>query len=285
MAETRPRGLGLGLSALLGDAPPPADERLIEIPLDQLRPNARQPRAHFDESELAELVASITHDGVLQPVLVRPAADGAGYELIAGERRWRAARAAGLSAVPAIVRDADDREALALAVVENVVRTDLDPIEEARAYARLCDEMGLTQAEVAQRTGGLVSKAALANYETGHRSLRVDVLWVIAGALGEDLGSLLSAAERGVALRPAAGASGSITVDVNEVMASADPRLGPVKRWLELRTNGASSATLDDGAIAALAALMNVSAIECRRILISTIHGVRQPPTPAPLSH
>ena len=138
-----------------------AGERLIEIPLDQLRPNARQPRAHFDESELAELVASITQDGVLQPVLVRPASDGAGYELIAGERRWRAARAAGLSAVPAIVREADDREALALAVVENVVRTDLDPIEEARAYARLCDEMGLTQAEVAQAVGR--SRVAVTN--------------------------------------------------------------------------------------------------------------------------
>jgi ParB family chromosome partitioning protein len=161
VAETRPRGLGLGLSALLGDGPPAAGERLIEIPLDRLRPNARQPRAHFDESELAELVASITQDGVLQPVLARPAADGSGYELIAGERRWRAARAAGLSSVPAIVRDADDREALALAVVENVVRTDLDPIEEARAYARLCDEMGLTQAEVAQAVGR--SRVAITN--------------------------------------------------------------------------------------------------------------------------
>jgi ParB family chromosome partitioning protein len=153
VAETRPRGLGLGLSALLGDAAPGSDERLIEIPLDQLRANSRQPRAHFDESELAELVASIAQDGILQPVLVRPAPDGPGYELIAGERRWRAARAAGLVTVPAIVREADDREALALAVVENVVRTDLDPIEEARAYARLCDEMGLTQAEVAQAVG------------------------------------------------------------------------------------------------------------------------------------
>jgi ParB family chromosome partitioning protein len=160
VAETRPRGLGLGLSALLGDAPA-ADERLLEIPLDQLRPNARQPRAHFDESELAELVASIAQDGVLQPVLVRPAVEGFGYELIAGERRWRAARAAGLATVPAIVREADDREALALAVVENVVRTDLDPIEEARAYARLCDEMGLTQAEVAQAVGR--SRVAVTN--------------------------------------------------------------------------------------------------------------------------
>ena len=135
----------------------------------------------------------------------------------------------------------------------------------------------LTQAEVAQRTGGLVSKAALANYETGHRSLRVDVLWVIAGALGEDLGALLNAAERGVALRPAPGATGSITVDVAEVMATNDPRLGPVKRWFDLRTHGGTTTamTLDDGAIAALAALMNVSAVECRRILISTIRGVR----------
>jgi transcriptional regulator with XRE-family HTH domain len=145
----------------------------------------------------------------------------------------------------------------------------------------------LTQAEVAQRTGGLVSKAALANYETGHRSLRVDVLWVIAGALGEDLGTLLGAAERGIALRPAAGVTGAITVDVNEVMATADPRLGPVKRWFELRTHGGSSSsamTLDDGAIAALASLMNVSPIECRRILISTIRGVRHTPAPAPFS-
>ena len=90
---------------------------------------------------------------MLQPVLARPAQDGRGFELIAGERRWRAARAAGLAAVPAIVRDASDREALALALVENVVRTDLDPIEEARAYARLCDEMGLTQANVAEAVG------------------------------------------------------------------------------------------------------------------------------------
>jgi len=142
----------------------------------------------------------------------------------------------------------------------------------------------LTQAEVAQRTGGLVSKAALANYETGHRSLRVDVLWVIAGALGEDLGTLLGAAERGIALRPSPGASGSITVDVAEVMASADPRLAPVKRWFELRAGGGSTAmTLDDGAIAALGSLMNVSPMECRRILISTIRGVRHAQAPAPL--
>ena len=135
----------------------------------------------------------------------------------------------------------------------------------------------LTQAEVAQRTGGLVSKAALANYETGHRSLRVDVLWVIAGALGEDLGAMLSNAEQGVALRPTGGISGSITVDVAEVMAATDPRLAPVKRWFELRAPGGSgSVTLDDGAIAAMASLMNVPALECRRILVATIRSARQ---------
>ena len=135
----------------------------------------------------------------------------------------------------------------------------------------------LTQAEVAQRTGGLVSKAALANYETGHRSLRVDVLWVIAGALGEDLGTLLTAAERGVMVRPVAGGSvGSITVDVAEVMASTDPKLAPVRRWFELRHAGPGTVvTLDDGAISALASLMNVSPLECRRILTQTIRSSR----------
>jgi ParB family chromosome partitioning protein len=137
---------------LLGDTAAPGD-KLVEIPLDKLRPNARQPRSHFDETELTELADSIRRDGVLQPVLVRALRDGEGYELIAGERRWRAARIAGLDAVPAVVREADDRQALALALVENVVRADLDPIEEARAYARLTDEMGLTQGEVAQAVG------------------------------------------------------------------------------------------------------------------------------------
>ena len=134
----------------------------------------------------------------------------------------------------------------------------------------------LTQAEVAKRTGGLVSKAALANYETGHRSLRVDVLWVIAGALGEDLGTLLTAAERGVMLRPVPGSGGSITVDVAEVMASSDPKLAPVRRWFELRhASPGTVVTLDDGAISALASLMNVSALECRRILTQTIRSIR----------
>lgn len=131
----------------------------------------------------------------------------------------------------------------------------------------------LTQAEVAQRTGGLVSKAALANYETGHRSLRVDVLWVIAHALGEDLGSLLTTAERGVALRPTLTGTGAITVDVDELMAAEDPRLGPVRRWFELRGTSANTVTLDDAALGALAAVMDVSAGECRTILVTAVRS------------
>lgn len=126
----------------------------------------------------------------------------------------------------------------------------------------------LTQAQVAEKTGGLVSKAALANYETGHRSLRVDVLWVIARALREDIGTLLTAAERGIGRRLNNPISGAITIDVAEVLNDRDTRLEPVRRWFELRGDAASShVTLDDGAIRALAGLMNVSPQECRQIL------------------
>jgi len=130
----------------------------------------------------------------------------------------------------------------------------------------------LTQAEVADRTGGLLSKAALANYETGHRGLRVEVLWVIAGALGEDLQTLLDDAARRVGPVRFTGADGSITVNVDDVMASTDPRLAVVKRWVELRAAGPNTEMiLDDGVIAALAALMTVPVPECRRVLMSTI--------------
>lgn len=133
----------------------------------------------------------------------------------------------------------------------------------------------LTQAEVAHRTGGLVSKAALANYETGHRSLRVDVLWIIAHALGEDLGALLTAAERGVAIRPTIAGTGAITVDVEELMVAEDSRLDPVRRWFELRGMSSSTVTLDEAALGALAAVMDVSAAECRTILVTAVHSAR----------
>ena len=130
------------------------------MPVAEIQPNPRQPRQRFETEAGAGLADSIRAQGMIQPVIVRPRGDG-GYELIAGERRWRAAREAGLGTVPAIVRDADDRETLLLGLVENVAREELSPVEEARAYAVLMDEFALPLAEVAKRVGR--SKPAVSN--------------------------------------------------------------------------------------------------------------------------
>lgn len=163
MAEqTGRKALGRGLSALLGDAPrastPPVGG-LVEIPLDQIHPNPDQPRRSIDPEALATLAASVRASGLVQPIVVRRA--GEGYEIIAGERRWRAAGEAGLSTIPALVRDADERERLELALVENVVREDLNPIEVARALAILVEDFGQTQASVSERLGR--SRPAVSN--------------------------------------------------------------------------------------------------------------------------
>ena len=133
----------------------------------------------------------------------------------------------------------------------------------------------LTQAQVAARTGGLISKAALANYETGHRSLRVDVLWVIAKALGENIGNLVASAERGIGHRQDADGESAITVNIDEILGNSDARLASVRRWIELQGARQSSTgvmTLDPGAINALSSLMGVTAEECRTIL-TTVAG------------
>src|SRR5260370_9809519 len=152
MSQPRPRGLGRGLDALIpmsseGDALVPQ-----MIAVDQIRPSRQQVRSRFDAEPLGELAESIGLHGVLQPMFVRPLADG--YELIAGERRWRAARLAGLNTVPAVVRtDAGNDQQLVLGLIENLQRTDLDPIEEARGLHRLIEEFGLTHEDIAQRIG------------------------------------------------------------------------------------------------------------------------------------
>jgi ParB family chromosome partitioning protein len=148
---TRPRrGLGRGFEVLLGATP--RQDELLQLPVGSVRPNRRQPRKRLDMESVSELAESIRLQGVVQPVLVRPDGEGA-YELIAGERRWRAARAAGLATIPALVRETEDRDSLLLALVENVAREDLSPVEEARAYASLMDEFGLSLADVADRVG------------------------------------------------------------------------------------------------------------------------------------
>jgi ParB family transcriptional regulator, chromosome partitioning protein len=152
------RGLGRGLEVLIGGATSPHE--LTELPVAEIHPNPRQPRRHFEAEAVSGLAESIRSQGLIQPVVVRPREAG-GYELIAGERRWRAAREAGVSAVPAVVREAGDRESLLLAVVENVSREDLNPVEEARAYAVLIDEFGLSLGDVSTRVGR--SKPAVSN--------------------------------------------------------------------------------------------------------------------------
>src|SRR4051812_46215599 len=150
------RGLGRGFEVLIGGGQP----ELAHLPVDQIHPNSKQPRKHFDSASVGGLADSIRAQGLVQPIVVRPRLEG-GYELIAGERRWRAAREAQLATVPAVVRDADDRDSLLLGLVENVAREDLSPIEEARAYALLLDEFGLSLGEVAERVGK--SKPAVSN--------------------------------------------------------------------------------------------------------------------------
>lgn len=158
----RRSGLGKGLNALLPDAaqaPPPGTE-LREVPVAQVRANPYQPRAAFDEEALAALAESIAELGVLQPILVRQVADSS-YELIAGERRLRASQLAGLTSIPALVRPVDDEVSLQQALVENLLREDLNPLEEAAGYQQLIDEFTLTQEQVAQRVGR--SRSAVAN--------------------------------------------------------------------------------------------------------------------------
>lgn len=155
----RRRSLGMGLAALLGGDPALLDTgtggRTAQmVPIEFLRPSPLQPRRQFPEAELEELAHSIREKGVLQPLLVRPAPAGApGYEIVAGERRWRAAQRAGVHELPVVVRELSDREVLELALVENLQRADLTPLEEARAYQRLIEEFGHPQEEVARIVG------------------------------------------------------------------------------------------------------------------------------------
>jgi ParB family chromosome partitioning protein len=144
------RGLGRGLGALLSSNPAEGDT-LLEVAVDEIEPNPNQPRKAFSSRALDELTASIKSSGVIQPVIVRR--QGAGYQLVAGERRWRAARQAGLARVPALVREVTDAESLELALVENLLREDLNPMEEAEAYDKLLARFGWTQEELAQRVG------------------------------------------------------------------------------------------------------------------------------------
>jgi ParB family transcriptional regulator, chromosome partitioning protein len=157
MVEGR-RGLGRGLSALLDEVEAPAADGhraagTTELPIDVIKPNPQQPRRHFNEAELDELANSIREKGVLQPILVRPAVFAGEYQIVAGERRWRAAQRSGARTIPALVRSLSDAEVLEIAIVENVQRSDLSPIEEAEGYKALIDRFERTQAQIADTVG------------------------------------------------------------------------------------------------------------------------------------
>ncbi|HEX6319394.1 MAG TPA: ParB/RepB/Spo0J family partition protein [Burkholderiales bacterium] len=149
----KPKGLGRGLEALLGaDSAAPPREALLTLPVGRIRPGKYQPRTRMDQQALAELAASIRVQGLMQPLLVRPL-DRESYELIAGERRWRAAQMAGLAEVPALVREVPDEAALALSLIENIQREDLNAMEEAAGVQRLVDEFGMTHEQAADAVG------------------------------------------------------------------------------------------------------------------------------------
>jgi len=225
---TPKRGIGRGLSAILPEtATPETVGELRELPVAAIVPNPSQPRTRFDAEALAGLASSIAESGVVQPLLVRPLRDG-GYELIAGERRWRAAQQAGLEKVPAIVRDSEQAERLQVALIENMVREDLNPVEEARACAALVEDLGLSKEELARRIGR--SRPAVSNL-IRLLDLPDEALELLeAGGLSEGHGrALLGASGNDVRRRLArAAAKGgwSVRETENRVRLASQPKPG-----------------------------------------------------------
>ena len=167
----QPKGLGRGLGALLGDFSEPVTSETHTLSIHNVEPNPQQPRKAFDEEELQQLADSIREHGIIQPLAVRPMGEGY-YQIIAGERRWRAARMAGLSEVPVLILDVDDKTVMEMALIENLQRQDLNPIEEANGYKTLMEEYGLTQEDLAMKSG--VGLCFVRNLEQGKPTLRMD---------------------------------------------------------------------------------------------------------------
>jgi ParB family transcriptional regulator, chromosome partitioning protein len=222
-------GIGRGLSAILPETPADAAAgELLELPVSLIKPNPNQPRTTFDPDALAALAASIEASGVVQPLLVRPLVDGS-YELVAGERRWRAAQQAGLEKVPAVARDQAEPERLQAALIENMVREDLNPVEEAKACAALVDDLGLTKEELARRVGR--SRPAVSNLirllELPDEAL--DMLQ--SGELSEGHGRALLGAQgndtRRRLARDAAAGGWSVRETENRVRLAGQPKARP----------------------------------------------------------
>ncbi len=227
MAKPARRGLGSGLAAILPEVTAENAGELRELPVELIKPNPNQPRTKIDPEALAGLSSSIEANGVVQPLLVRPLPDGS-YELIAGERRWRAAQAAGLDKVPAVVRDQELAERLQVALIENMVREDLNPVDEARACAALIDDLGLSKEELARRVGR--SRPAVSNL-IRLLDLPDEALDLLeSGELSEGHGKALLAAEgndvRRKLARDAARGGWSVRETENRAKLAGQPKRG-----------------------------------------------------------
>ena len=220
------RGMGRGLAAILPETAAAEDVgELLELPVGLIKPNPKQPRTNFDADALAGLAASIETSGIVQPLLVRPLHDGS-YELIAGERRWRASQQAGLEKVPAIVRDSEQAERLQVALIENMVREDLNPVEEARACAALVEDLGLSKEDLARRIGR--SRPAVSNLIRLLDLPDEAIALLESGELSEGHGrALLGAAGNDVRrrlAREAAKSGWSVRETENRVKLAGQPR-------------------------------------------------------------
>ena len=231
MAAKKRAGMGRGLAAILPESAQGDAGELRELPVGLVKPNPNQPRTQFDQDALDALAASIETTGVVQPLLVRPLHDGS-YELIAGERRWRAAKQAGLDKVPAVVRDSEQAERLQVALIENMVREDLNPIDEARACAALIEELGVSKEDLARRVGR--SRPAVSNL-IRLLDLPDELLALLeSGELSEGHGKALLAAQgndvRRRLGREAARHGWSVRETENRAKLASQPKQGGGKR-------------------------------------------------------
>jgi ParB family chromosome partitioning protein len=246
VASGTKRGIGRGLAAILPEAGGVDAGELRELPVELIKPNPGQPRTNFDADALAALTASIEASGVVQPLLVRPLPDGS-YELVAGERRWRAAQQAGLERVPAVVREQTEPERLQAALIENMVREDLNPVEEARACAALVEDLGLTKEELARRVGR--SRPAVSNLirllELPDETLEL----LEAGELSEGHGkALLGAGGNDVRRRLARDAvrgGWSVRETENRVRLAGQPKARPRRAAVDPEEEAALDAAAD----------------------------------------